>query len=342
MNSSRISRPAAAVAGFLVVLVALGLVVSDAGHTQASHTGGMDAKSIDLDVTGNTATSLGPLDSCVEAQRGDMLTVDVTATNIPAETAMIAFAYGIEYDESRVWVEAENHQLLLAANIGSALFNLSEPTPDRNLDNIWKTAVIDVSSLEVVSPEYGSGVLSRLTIGVSQGAPSGWYSLNLASAAHIDGINEAYAPDVLNNGIIAIGASCPALPPTPTSTPSATPGPTPTPLTPLLSINFDEAVSIWMPDDSVTIGGRVHCSTPMTVEIQAAVQQFVKGALVVAPTLYTILVACDEDTAWSATMRPVSERFRPGAGEAIVTAYAPGYGGVGSSGPVHLKPGATK
>lgn len=156
-----------------VLLVSLMFVALGGNETEASHAGGMDAMSVDVDVTGNTATALGPLDSCVEARPGDVVAVDVTALNIPAATAMIGFAYEVLYDESQVWVETQEHQFLLAANPGSALLNASQPTPDQNFDDRWAGAAIDLSSLQVVPPEYGSGVLSRLTISVSQSAPEG-------------------------------------------------------------------------------------------------------------------------------------------------------------------------
>jgi hypothetical protein len=346
MSSSRISRPAAALAGFLVVLVALGLAVSDAGHTQASHTGGMDAMSIDVDVTGNTATSLGPRDSCVEAGPGDVVTVDVTATNIPATMAMIAFTYTIQYDESRVWVETQNHQFLLAANVGSGLFNLSELTPDQNLNNQWNSAVADLSDSGVIPPEYGSGVLSRLSIGVSQSTPDGTYALTLTEAGHVDTMGEPYPADVLNQAAIAVGVSCPPVVGTPTPVPTPTPLPTPTPRPPAISVSFEPEAQLRPQDDSVTVRGTISCSAPGPVDIEVVVQQYVKGERVVAAAPNSDPILCEGQASWSATVRPEYGpeygRLRPGYGEVLVIASASGSGEMGGSGPIYLKPGAVK
>ena len=97
-----------------------------------------------------------------------------------------------------------------------------------------------------------------------------------------------------------------------------------------------------MPDDSVTIRGTVTCPVSGQVYVDVAVQQFVKGATVVAALPNPLPIACNGQTPWSATMRPEAGRFRPGYGEALVLAAGPGSGGVGASGPVYLKPGAVK
>src|SRR3990172_8941867 len=216
MRSSLVSRPAVAVAGAFVLLMPLLLVAFGAVGTQASLSGGMDAMSIDVDVTGNTATSLGPLDSCVEATVGDVVTVDVTALNVPAATAMSGFAYTIQYDETNVWVETQDHQFLLAANVGSGLINASEPTPDLSFNGRWNAAAADLSDWRVVPPEYGSGALSRLSISISQSAPDGVYPLSLTGAGHVDVRSDAWAPDVVNDAVIALGVPCPPVAGTPT------------------------------------------------------------------------------------------------------------------------------
>jgi hypothetical protein len=342
MRSPRVSLPVAVTAGISVLLLAAALLALDATGTDASHAGGMDAMSIDVDITGNTATSLGPLDSCVEARPGDTVTVDVSALNIPVTTAMIAFTYTIQYDESRVWVETKDHQFLLAANAGSGLFTFSDPTPDQNFDDRWDGAAIDVSDYSEVPPEYGSGVLSRLSISISQSAPDGMYSLTLTEAGHVDTMSEGYAPDVLNDAVIAVRAACPPLEGTPTPVPTATPPATPTPRPPAISVSFEPEAQLRLPDDSVTIRGTVTCSAPGSVHVEVLVQQSVKGATVFAAAPNSEPISCNGQTLWSATARPEFGRFRPGYGEVLVEAFVSGSLGVGASGPVYLKPGAVK
>src|SRR3990172_5035300 len=97
MFSSPVSRLAAVAAGFLVLLLALEFVVSTVGDTRASSTGAMGAMSIDLDVTGNTATSLGPREECIVVNPGDTVTLDVTAEGIPAASPIVAYSFNLYY-----------------------------------------------------------------------------------------------------------------------------------------------------------------------------------------------------------------------------------------------------
>ena len=139
----------------LVAAVALAIGLSS---TRASN-GGMDAMSIDLDTSGNTATTLGPLDSCLQVQPGETITLDITATNIPASNPMVGFAYLILYNDSMLTIETQDHQFLLAATPGSGLLNGSEPTPDTDGSNDWHGSAADLST---TAPESGSGTLSRV------------------------------------------------------------------------------------------------------------------------------------------------------------------------------------
>src|SRR6266571_4966879 len=114
--------------------------------TSGASGGGMDAMSIDLDPSGNTATSLGPLDSCREVQPGDTLTFDVTATNIPASNPMIGFQYVVVYDDTNFTIQTQDHQFLLAATPGSAILNVSDLTPDIDGSGNWLGAALDVTT----------------------------------------------------------------------------------------------------------------------------------------------------------------------------------------------------
>ncbi len=109
-----------------LALAALSYVAS----TDASQQGGMDAMSIDMDVTGNTATSLGPLDQCVVVSPGSSVTLDVTATNIPASNPMIAFAFTLNYPAGVLTVQSADPNFLIASSPGSNVLNASDPTPD--------------------------------------------------------------------------------------------------------------------------------------------------------------------------------------------------------------------
>jgi hypothetical protein len=191
MSGSRVFHAAALVACSVVIAVVLAIAAPDSPNVGAGSSGGMDAMSVDLDVTGNAATSLGTLDSCIEAAPGDTVNFDVTATNIPTGFEMIAFGYTVNYDEAALTIETQDHEFLLAANFPSAVFNVSQEIPDTDGNENWIASVADISGGQA---ESGSGVLSRLTVSVALDATSGIRTFMLTGAAHIDNLNQAYPP----------------------------------------------------------------------------------------------------------------------------------------------------
>ncbi|HET9477517.1 MAG TPA: hypothetical protein VFP63_08525 [Dehalococcoidia bacterium] len=163
----------------------------------------------------NTATSLGTREVCAridendtldqdEDVTADTLTIDVTATNIPSAKPMITFTYTLLYTEAALTVQTANHDFLLAAN-GISAFNVSEPLPDTDGNDRWAAAYIDTGT---TTPEFGSGVLSRLTISSDATAASGAYLLDLTEASVISTDNQTYVPDAINTGSIAINQAC--------------------------------------------------------------------------------------------------------------------------------------
>jgi hypothetical protein len=213
------------VVSLLATAVALFLANLPDEPVRASHAGGMDAMAIDMDPTGNDATTLGPRDECIVVTAGDSVTIDVTALNIPETNPMIAFAYTLNYSSSSLSVVAADHQFLIADAPGSNVFDASDPLPDQ--DGEFSVGVLDVGAGDV--HESGTGVLSRLTLDTSSATP-GVYGLGITEALHIDLLNDAYAPDAIHNAFLAIDASCENLPTaTPTPVPTPTPLPTPSP-----------------------------------------------------------------------------------------------------------------
>lgn len=165
----------------------------------------------------------------------------------------------------------------------------------------------------------------------------------MTAAGHVDAVTgEAFQADVLNSAVIAVGVPCPEATGTPSPEPTSTPIPTATPSPPVVAATFEQEVHLRVSDASVTIRGTVTCSNPYTVVVEVALQQFVKGEGVVTGPHPDLLVACSGQIQWSATMQAVGGRFRPGDAEAVVVADALGFGAVGASGPVYLKPGAVK
>jgi len=181
-----------------------------------------DAMSIDMDTTGNTASSLGTRDECVSVAAGSTVTVDVTIDNIPTYVdnaplgvvdpndtgGITAFAYDFVHPGApNFTIQAPaDSTFILTANVGSSTFDASNALPDSS--GVWTASVLDVGS---AAPEEGSGVLTRLTIAVDAATPAGLYSLSLANHAHSDPA-AFYVPDVTNGATLAVGQSCPQPP----------------------------------------------------------------------------------------------------------------------------------
>ena len=85
---------------------------------------------IDVDPTGNTATSLGTIESCISVTPGQQFSIDVFVTEIPLGDDLAGFNYEINFDDSRVGIIAQNHNQLLASTSGSSVIDLSEAVPD--------------------------------------------------------------------------------------------------------------------------------------------------------------------------------------------------------------------
>jgi hypothetical protein len=207
----------------------------------------MDAMSIDMDVAGNTARSLGPRESCREVSPGETVVLDVTATNIPASHPIFGFSFRLHFPSATSFESADT-AFLLASNHGSTLEPFLTPTLSPG------QVIIDALDMSIgsVLPEYGSGVLARVTLAVSESAGSGVYPLTLEAVYHLDAENKAQIPHVLLPAHLALGVSCDDAPtpaptpvitltttptpwhprtptPTPIPTPSRTPRPTPVP-----------------------------------------------------------------------------------------------------------------
>jgi len=210
------------------ILMALAVTLFAAfrlAQTSASH-GGMDAMSIDMDPSAapaNTAASLGTRQDCARINENgildadedavDTVQFDVTALNIPAANAIVAFGYGLDYDESALSMQTADNALLPIVGPGSVLLNANGPLPDGDDNNSWIGAATDTGPVSAY--ESGSGVLSRLTISSDSGAPAGTYPLTLRSgdSAHIDPANQVRFPHTLENASVAIDSACPPPPP---------------------------------------------------------------------------------------------------------------------------------
>ena len=232
------SGKARIVAVTLSVAVAALLLGQADGPTRASHAGGMDAMTIDMDPSAtpaNTATSIGSIQSCARINENgmmdadedgiDTLTVDVLADNIPSDAPMNVYMYHLGYSAGNVSVQFQIIGLLTTAP-SSSVSNFSDALP--HTTGSWLSFSVDDGPFPG-SYESGSGFLDRLSISSEAGAVAGNYALTLSNAGHEDGL-DFYPPDAINNATVAINQPCAGggATPTPTATATATATPTPT------------------------------------------------------------------------------------------------------------------
>jgi len=233
----------------LAAAVSLGAILTH-GETaaQAPVTMGVDA-----DPTGNTATSLGPIDSCVSVSTGDTFEVDLFIADV---ADLAGWEASLEYDMTVINVVSRDVMMFQAAEPESRVFDLSEALPD--LDGRYRMTVLDTAAPSAT--ESGLGVLARLTLkamaaGVS---PANLLLLDIDGDGKMDGgpfltSSEGEAiGDIDGNGVfdgpisnaqIAVDTACPSgtpVPPgtTPTAVPTLTatpPAATATPTAPAVS-----------------------------------------------------------------------------------------------------------
>jgi hypothetical protein len=126
----------------------------------------------DVDPTGNTATSLGPIDSCLSVSTGATFDIDVFVQGV---TLLRVWNVALHYDPSVVTVVDRHIQMFLAANPGSDAVDYSYGDP--SVGGAYELTAADLSE-EETAHESGSGVLVRLTLmalgpGLSPAALSG-------------------------------------------------------------------------------------------------------------------------------------------------------------------------
>jgi hypothetical protein len=240
-----------------VVLVVLAVLLSDATAERAgaSHAGGMDAMSIDMDPgasPANTATSVGSIEQCARINENDMLdadedgvdevTVDVTAEGIPLlddggtptdqrddHAGFLGFQYEIHYDEDQLTVQSGNSDFLLGTNAGGSVLDASDVVPDAEKDGYWTGAAINTA---FPIPAGGTGVIQRLGLATDEGAQAGQTVLRLREDAsvHLDATGAAFLPKAFGFANIAVDQACGGL---------VTPGPIPLPAADLKVTGLD-------------------------------------------------------------------------------------------------------
>jgi hypothetical protein len=218
--------------------VMLALAASLGGVVATGHSTAQEAVTIGVDVepAGNTATSLGPIDSCISVSTGDTFEVDIFVSDV---TDLLAWETYFVYDMSVVNIASRDVAMFQAANSGSNVFDVSESLPD--IDGYYRIAAVDLA--EPPAPDSGSGVLARLTLqavgpGVSvlslspidineDGKIDLGPSLRDTQAELIgDSDGDGFFDGPFVNAEVAVDGTCPGVTPVPTSTMTPT-SPTP-------------------------------------------------------------------------------------------------------------------
>jgi hypothetical protein len=203
----------------LVLVAALGPAFGlplPVGRAQVSSTMG-----IDVDTTGNSATSLGNIDVCASVATGQTLDVDVYVTDV---ANVAAWQANMIYDPAILRVTGVNVDLFAGATEQARTLSLSDSVPDQ--DGSFVLAAVDATP--DAQGHTGSGVLARLTLeavasgtsflsldGIILGDPSANPIGDITGDEHFDG--------AVGSAQVWVDQPCPSELPTPSPTPSPTP-----------------------------------------------------------------------------------------------------------------------
>lgn len=171
----------------------------------------IDIVAVDSDISGNTATSLGPLNACVRVEPGATARVDLVVDAVPEDRGVIGFQVNIEFDPNILTLTAVDNEFLLAAEGSYEPFEgLSDRLPDT--DGNHAIIVADIASnVPFENIETGPGVLSRLTFaakgtGVSTVAPR--FNPPDEYPGLIDNQNRTIEVKAIGKASIAVGQDC--------------------------------------------------------------------------------------------------------------------------------------
>jgi hypothetical protein len=188
----------------------------------------------------NTATTIGPVDTCVETTVGQTVVVDVVVQGVPEPSA------GASFDV--IYNQALTHVTAFAGNIfygAGAFTSFSDTVPDS--DGAFRGEIALFANYV-----QGSGVVGRLSFVADA---NGTVNLTLDDTFGGDGMPDILRADSSNFEItslgsarIEIGGSCA----TPTDTPSPTPVPTDTPTPSPTPVPTDTPSPTPVPTDTPT------------------------------------------------------------------------------------------
>jgi len=214
---------------------------------------------IDVDPSGNTATSLDTIDQCISVSSGANFDIDVFLNSVPSPHNLGGFEYRLNYDNTVLQVNAVDHRagtsLVMSQPLGG-LVEMGDCSPAGSLcpdtDGSLFVSALDSGGQRSAEGPGSLGVLGRYNLTVI-GGEGRLTSLTLTDLA-IGGYepNVTPWPDTIdqvwdNNftppyGIIAIDTPCPELTPAPAPTAAIPAAATPTALTTIVPATATPAV----------------------------------------------------------------------------------------------------
>lgn len=215
----RVVAPAAVIAALMILVLQPG--AGEATHSAST----IKVAAIDVDVTGNAATVVGPTEVCRRVEPGATVDVDLIVNQIPADRPLTAIQFTVFYDAAVVNVIARDANLLLSAipdSSGITFPAFTDPVPDA--DGGFQAAGIDFSP---TARETGPGVIGRLTLkAVAPGLSILSPNANTETLLVFDDLNEQIPIDTVGAAFLAVGEDCPAdAPPVLTAAPGSLPPP---------------------------------------------------------------------------------------------------------------------
>jgi hypothetical protein len=203
----------------VALLAALGLAGwaarSEQESTQASP--GFSV-GVDVDASGNSATSLASIDTSRTVSCGEVFDIDIYITDAPD---LQVWNVWFKYDPTILGIYARDVWMFLADSPGSDVQDRSYGDPGRA--GSCDLLASDVSEPPV--PESGSGVLARLSV---RALAPGVTNANVAPVIFYGTSGPISNPPAVNAQITVAG-QCGTPVPTPTPEPTHTPTPTATP-----------------------------------------------------------------------------------------------------------------
>ncbi len=163
---------------------------------------------VDTDITGNTASSIGPVEDCKPVSAGEFVTVDIVVDDVP-EPGVQSFGTDILYDPTVLEVTAVDGNLLLVAQ-GGTLITFAGPLPDS--DGVYRWEAADLGGPSAY--ETGPGVFLRVTF---RAVGPGISPIVLSDEIQGDGTPDAYyeggIPFLINDlrsATIGVDEDCPS------------------------------------------------------------------------------------------------------------------------------------